>query len=91
MAFAQSEKASFGKKDLKDITCHHCGEKGHYARECDKQKNEQIHANVADSSDDKSGKVEHIFHQHVTGVLSNTWLSLDNQSTVDQFVNAKYL
>ena len=76
---------------MKDITCYHCGEKGHYARDCDKQQSELMHTNVANSSDDESGKVEHIFHQHISGVLSDSWLLLDNQSTVDQFVNSKYL
>ena len=34
---------------------------------------------------------EHIFHQVATSVLRKEWLLLDNQSMVDQFVNAKYL
>ena len=36
VAFAQSKKASFGEKDLKDVTCYHCGENNHYASECDR-------------------------------------------------------
>ena len=34
--------------------------------------------------------VEHIFHQNITGILSNTRLLLDNQNIVDQFINPKY-
>ena len=42
-------------------------------------------------SDSESNKVEHIFHQNVSRVLSNIWLLVDNQSTVDQCVNPKYI
>ena len=56
-----------------------------------KKNKEQIHMTIANSSDDESKGVEHIFHQNITGILSNTWLLLDNQSTVDQFVYPKYL
>ena len=76
---------------MKEITCYHCGEKGHYARHCNKWQSELMHINVANSSDDESGKVEHIFHQGISGVLSDTWLLLNNQSTVDQLIYSKYL
>ena len=73
------------------MICNHCGEKGHYATNCKKRQKELIHTTIADSSNDDSDEVEHIFDQHITGVLCNTWLLLDNQSMVDQFVNPTYL
>ena len=91
VVFAQSVRTSYERRDLKDITCYHCGENGHYAKECEKWKSEQMHTNVAGSSDDESGEVVHIFHQHILGVLSNTWLLLNIQSTVDQFINSKHM
>ena len=65
--------------------------KGHYARNCGRKNNEQLHTTFAYSSNDDSEGVEHIFHQSIMGILSNTWLLLDNQSSVDQFMNPKYL
>ena len=35
--------------------------------------------------------VENIFHQNVGNTLSKHWVLIDNQSTLDQFVNAEYL
>ena len=70
--------------------CYHCNEKGHYARDCGQKEKEQLNANIATSSDDESNGVECIFHQNINGILSNTWLLLDNQNTEDQFVNPKY-
>ena len=48
--------------------------------------NEQLQTTVAYSSDDESEGVKHMF----PGIVSNNWLLLDNQSTVDQFMNPKY-
>ena len=77
-AYAQAEKSSGDRRYIKDVICYHCGEKGHYVRNCEKKNNEQFHMTVAYSSNDESEEVEHIFHQNITGILSNTWLLLDN-------------
>ena len=66
-------------------------EKGHYARDCEKKEKEHLHVNIGDSSDEESNGVEHIFHQNINGVLSNTWILMENQRTVNQFINPKYL
>ena len=41
--------------------------------------------------DNKSVSDEHIFHQTGLEDLSKDWVLLNNQSTLDQFVNPKYL
>ena len=65
------------------MTCFHCSEKGHYAREWKMKEKGQLHAYVADISGDESNEVEHNFHQNNTMFLGSNWLLLDNQSTVD--------
>ena len=37
VAFAQTEKSTGDKKDIKDVACYHCKEKGHYARNFEKK------------------------------------------------------
>ena len=51
-------------------------------------------ATIADHGDhdiNDDSNIKHIFHQTRGGHLSKDWLLLDNQSTLDQFVNKKYL
>lgn len=87
--FAQSDD---GNQDWRaNITCHKCKEKGHFARECGKKKEEgeQIHANVQEEDVDEG---ENIFVQEVNrGVVNNNYVLLDNQSTVDQIANPALL
>ena len=62
------QKGSSGKnghQNLSNITCYHCGEKGHYANSCPKKKseNEQVHTNINEGwkFDDDNG-VEYNYH-----------------------------
>ena len=41
--------------------------------------------------DNKSASDEHIFHETGAGDLNKDWVLLDNQSTLNQFINPKYL
>ena len=65
-------------------------EKNYYAWECSKKEKEQLHTTLSAESESDSNKIKHIF-MNISGALSTTQLLLDNQSTVDQFVNPKYL
>ena len=89
MLFAQSSKGAGNKSDwdLSHITCFHCDAKGHYVKECTKREN-YMHTTVTDKEE---GEVEENIFQVAANVLSKDWLLLDNQSTVDQFVNAQFL
>ena len=86
---AQSSKG-IGMKpdwDLGHNTCFHCGSKGHYAKDC-KMEESYMHTVVTSDKYEYTEVDEHIFHQVGNNILSKDW---HNQSTVDQFVNSKYL
>jgi hypothetical protein len=63
----------------KNITCHICGNKGHFTWECrNTNKNvDQVHANVEEQ--DNPDKGENIFMQDRSkGMLNKNFLLLDN-------------
>ena len=88
---AQSDKERKSKRNIGNMTCHHCSKLGHCSKECTK-KNNWIHAAVADDEeDDTVNYMKHTFHQVGHDKLSRDWLLLNNESTVDQVVNDKHL
>jgi hypothetical protein len=67
---------------LKAIKCYNCGVRGHYSNECPNR------VNAKPKHDSKNGFT---FSQPQGRDISKTWLLLDNQSTVDVFVNPDLL
>ena len=66
---------------------------GHYAKNGPK-KTSYLNATDGDKVNDDGNENEsdeHIFHQTSGDNLSKDWVLLDNQSTLNQFVNADYL
>ena len=106
VAFATTDG---GKKTpvKKNVTCHKCGVKGHYATDCPElQRNGDdtqngttlLMAGINDGEFDSDPVVNFTFVNHgVTcqmgedGRLPKSWILLDNQSTVDIFYNEQLL
>ncbi len=78
-----------------DIDCYKCGEKGHLAWECPKKKTkeaEQMNVNIAVEEVQDLNSGENIFVQSgIRGVVDQSYVLLDNQSTVDQIANPSLL
>ena len=78
-----------------DMDCYKCGEKGHLAWECTKNKTkevEQMHATIAEEEGKDLDEGEHIFLQNSTrGGVNRSYVLLDNQSTVNQIANHNLL
>jgi hypothetical protein len=97
--FVQSDGRDYSWK--KNILCHNCGKKGHLKRECPNKKTnkggKQIHANIKDNPDKGENifviiEGENIFVQaRAKGVVNESFLLLDNQSTVNQIANLSLL
>jgi hypothetical protein len=92
------------KKDKFHITCHKCGSQGHYANECpdldEKSGVQALMAGVEEGEfDDEPSSYQFlvdaeeggVFHQQQNGQVPNSWILLDNQSTVNIFSNKKLL
>jgi Zinc knuckle len=85
----------------RNVTCHKCGKKGHYANQCrNGHDSEATMVNNGVENDDKNGKCHFQFMQHDRGIVmqnsltnnvSHNWSLLDNQSTVDVFCNGTLL
>jgi hypothetical protein len=78
--FAQTDNDTWKK----NITCHKCGKKGHFSRECKSKKEpDQVNANIEEEELDED-KDKNMFAQHkAKGVVNKNYLLLDNQSTVN--------
>jgi len=95
--------ANIGKKDKSGITCFKCKEKGHYSNECPKKSEQEDQTGtqlLLDGAEEMEStnyffcqvdqhREEHSFHQ--SNKLPQTWILLDNQSTVDVFSNPSLL
>jgi hypothetical protein len=97
-------KPGKGKKDKSHITCHKCGNKGHYANECPELDGvNMLLAGVEEGAFDNDVSASSFtFHTAGTirkgtslhqrnGKLPASWILLDNQSTVNIFSNRKLL
>jgi hypothetical protein len=83
--------------------CYGCQKKGHFADECDNEQVEQQTREQMLMAGDKNGEFDnedgYIFHQEsevakkikTGGRVPESWILLDNQSTVDMFHNGKLL
>jgi hypothetical protein len=93
-----------GKKDKSHITCHKCRNKGHYANECRELGGvNMLLAGVKEGAfDDDVSASSFTFHAARTihkgtslyqrnGKLRDSWILLDNQSTVNISSNRKLL
>jgi hypothetical protein len=75
-----------------NITCHGCGKQVHFKRECPNKKEDkdQMHATI--DEDDNPDDGENLFvQQKSNGMVSENYLLLDNQSTVNQIANPSML
>ena len=93
VVFAQPNPTKQSENSKSDITCYHCGKNGHYAKNCP-QKANYMNATVGDIKLDvgsDNDHDEHICHHNVGDNLNKHLVLLDNQSTLDQFVNTEYL
>ena len=99
----EQKNAYKGKNfDKAKVTCHRCGEKGHYAPECDQKRQTAenlLMSGVADGEFDEGNHVAFQFQQQHSYSLEmsensripSSWILLDNQSTVDVFHNEDLL
>jgi Zinc knuckle len=90
-------------KDKSKIVCHKCKQKGHYANECTNEHHTGTTMLMSgiDNGEFDTKEDHFLFFQHdqqsvlcKTGHgsnVSNTWILLDNQSTIDVFCNANLL
>ena len=88
-------EVAFAQKDLSDVTCYHCREKGHFARICPSKKSTNeahIHNQIMEDINDEDKKeLGCIYHQNLMGLTWKTCLLINSESSVDIFNNAKYL
>ena len=97
----QKAATGSGRKDKSHITCHRCGKQGHYANQCEDERQTgatMLMSGIEDGEFHGQGHFQ--FLQHENGVslkvgedgkLPKSWILLDNQSTVNVFYNAGLL
>jgi Zinc knuckle len=84
--------------DKSHITCYKCGKHGHYADQCQSQsknsdiesKNIEQETNLCTVGVQKENGKEFLFYQN-RSLIPNSWILLDNQSTVDIFCKKSLL
>jgi hypothetical protein len=72
-------------KNKDHITCHKCGQKGHYANQCTAETGEQLLISGVEAGEFDSDNTSFMFQTSHGGNIPETWILLDNQSTVDVF------
>ena len=85
VAFAQT-------KDISEVTCYHCGNKGHYAKTCPEKeaKRGQVHTQLSKAQIEESdveNELGYIYHQNLLGLNWKTCLLIDSESSIDIFNN----
>jgi hypothetical protein len=73
------------------ITCHKCGEKGHYANQCNAESGEQLLISGVEAGEFDGNSTSFLFQTSHGGNIPETWILLDNQSTVDVFKSKSLL
>ena len=91
IVLATEEKVRKGKFRTKEITCHKCGEKGHYANQCNKATGEQLLISGIEDGEFDSYEDGFLLQTSHGSTIPDTWILLDNQSTIDVFKSKKLL
>ena len=75
-------------RDIEDIKCYHCGNKGHYAKGFPKKesKNVQVHTQISGTElneDEAENELGYLYHQRLPGLDWKTCLFINSKSSVD--------